>query len=242
MDFGRAKNVLIYAFFLLNLVLGYQLWSDMREQADANLDLTALGGNVQRVMEEKDIQVLSPIPSETPELYKIVYRYKQEEASGVTELEKPVDSKLVFMGSDLTAAIGDQIPELSEYLFDPLLSQVGTFIFHPLVAERWPLFNDQLLLYSSDQKIVSYEQAPIEIQLSNEEEPVKVLPAAKALGTLIENYFPEGSIVKDIQLGYYGPVFNSDSQVAAPAWRVMLESGKVYYVQGISGDVFSPET
>lgn len=35
MDWGRAKNVLIYAFLLLNLVLGYQLWNDLREQADS---------------------------------------------------------------------------------------------------------------------------------------------------------------------------------------------------------------
>ncbi|GJM68352.1 hypothetical protein HMSSN036_05680 [Paenibacillus macerans] len=97
MDWGRAKNVLIYAFLLLNLVLGYQLWNGVREQRDSNLDITSLDNNTQRIMDEKQIRVLAKIPTETPELAKIAYRFVDDEQQGKTvDLPAPVDSKLIF--------------------------------------------------------------------------------------------------------------------------------------------------
>lgn len=101
MDWGRAKNVLIYAFLLLNLVLGYQIWMDARETAGANLDFTSLADNTQQAMEEKGIQVLAPIPNETPKLPKLSYEFIEEDRAGVDmELEQPVDSKLIFSQSE----------------------------------------------------------------------------------------------------------------------------------------------
>lgn len=102
LDWGRAKNVLIYAFLLLNLVLGYQIWMDARETAGANLDFTSLADNTQQAMEEKGIQVLAPIPNETPKAPKLSYEFTEEDKSGIeVELEEPVDSKLIFSPSEL---------------------------------------------------------------------------------------------------------------------------------------------
>ncbi|MHA0857536.1 two-component system regulatory protein YycI [Paenibacillus sp. CMAA1364] len=243
MDWGRAKNVLIYAFLLLNLVLGYQLWSDVREQASTNVDYTSLDVNTQRIMQQKNIQLLCLIPSHTPVLPKINYHYIDEQNMDIVKLEKPVDSKLVFMGNELVKALDNQIPNFKSYRYDSMESESGEFVFHPLVDEKWPLFNDQLklkLLYT-DRKIISYQQSPIEMATSNEEEQHKVLTAVDALATLINKYIAPNSVVKDIQLGYYGEMFNSENQVAAPAWRFTLET-EVYYVQGISGDVISSKT
>lgn len=259
MDWGRAKNVLIYAFLLLNLLLGYQLWADVREQADTNLDFASLADSTQKVMEEKSIQLLCPIPSITPAMPKIAYHYVNGESIGKpVTLDNPVESKLIFMGTDLVDALGDQIPQFSNYRYDPQASQdmtkselervqmagaAGRFMLHTLVDHKWPLFNDQLELFYIEQKIVSYRQSLVEIS-PIEDEQQKILPASGALKRLVDAYIPEGSAIKDIQLGYYGQVFNSESQVAAPSWRFTLESGEVYYVQGISGDVTvnSPKT
>lgn len=253
MDWGRAKNVLIYAFLLLNLVLGYQLWADVREQADTNLDFASLADSTQKAMEEKSIQLLCPIPSMTPALPKISYHYVTGESIGKpVTLKKPVESKLIFMGTDLADALDDQIPEFGNYRYDPQASQemteaelkrvkvagaAGRFVLHTLVDGKWPLFNDQLELYYSEQKIVSYRQSLMEIVPMEDEQEQKILPASGALKRLVDAFIPEGSAIKDIQLGYYGQVFNSESQVAAPSWRFTLESGEMYYVQGISGDV-----
>ncbi|WP_068784261.1 two-component system regulatory protein YycI [Paenibacillus phocaensis] len=244
MDWGQAKNVLIYAFLLLNLVLGYQLWNDLREQADSNLDITALENNTQQAMDEKNIRVLAKIPTETPELPKIAYRFVDDAQSGkLTDLPVPVDSRLIFTPRDLTAALKDSLPDIGDYRYDEVASSSDVFVLHPLVEGKWPLFKIELKLFNSNQKIISYQRRAIEISYPEEEKPQRVLSASKALGNLIENFLPEGSVVTEVELGYYGEVFDSDAHLpAAPAWRFMLESGKEYYVQGISGDVISPNT
>lgn len=243
MDFGRAKNVLIYAFLLLNLVLCYQLWMDARESAGSSLDYTSLGDSTQRLMEEKGIQILAPIPSDTPVMPKLTYRYLNggKEAE-VVQLEEPIDSKLVFSEKELISALKDTITDIDQYELDPLANPNDSdrFVLHPLADQRWPLFHVNLELYYSEQKITAYRQSPI--QMSTFEEGQQVLPASKALGTLVELFLPNDAVVQDITLGYYGEEFNSDSQVAAPAWRFVLEGGQTYYVQGISGEVISPKT
>lgn len=243
MDWGRAKNVLIYAFLLLNLLLGYQLWIDLRDQVNASLDFNSLSGPIQQIMEEKDIRVLSSIPAATPRLPDITYQYPGDEPAGEpTPLAQPVDSKMIYTFSELVKEIEDEIPDIGSYQYDELESEVGKFVLHPLVQEKWPLFTVRLELIYSDQKITGYRRAAIDLQPLAGDEEQEVLPASKALSSLIEKYLPQGSAVTHISLGYYGELFNSESQVAAPMWRFLLEDGRAYYVNGISADVISPKT
>ncbi|MEK5240542.1 two-component system regulatory protein YycI [Paenibacillus sp. FSL L8-0470] len=245
MDWGRAKNVLIYAFLVLNLLLCYQLWMDLRDQASANLDFTSLSAETQAVMEQKGIRVLCPIPAATPQLPDITYRYSGEEQNEEpVELKVPIDSKLIYSSfAELSTSLADQITDIANYRFDSQESEVGKFILHPLVDHKWSLFRVRLELINSDQKIVAYRWPKIEIGATNSDEDIqKVLPASQALSSLIEKYFPADSVVKEIELGYYGELFNSESQVASPMWRFMLENGNAYYVDAISADIISPKT
>lgn len=244
MDWGRAKNVLIYAFLLLNLVLGYQLWIDYREQAGSSLDFTSLSESTQRVMEENRIQVLSPIPSETPQLPKIAYTYSVEAQGKPVKLNEAVDTKLIYSNQrELLTALGGQIPNLNQFRHDPQSDKENAFVFRPLVNGEWPLFNVELELFHESQKIEYFRKPVLEIQSTSDVEEQKVLSASKALGTIIErNVIPPKSAVKDIKLGYYGQMFNTDVELAAPAWRFTLDNGEMIYVQGISGDVFTPKT
>ncbi|MOA25222.1 YycH protein [compost metagenome] len=162
----------------------------------------------------------------------------------MVELGEPVDSKLIYFNQrDLFNSLKTSIPDIGDYRYDEVASRPGEFVFHPLVDGEWPLFKIDLKLYYSNQKIVSYQRQTIEISSNEEDKAQRVLSASKALGNLIENFLPEGAVVTEIELGYYGEVFNSDAHLpAAPAWRFILESGKEYFVQGISGDVISPNT
>ncbi|ASA24962.1 two-component system regulatory protein YycI [Paenibacillus donghaensis] len=244
MDWGRAKNVLIFAFLGLNLLLCYQLWMDLREQVSANLDFTSLSKETQAVMEQKGIRILSPIPAATPKLPAITYSYSSEgQNEPLVKLENPIDSKLIYSSfSELSKALEGQIPDIASYRFDSQESDVGTFVLHPLVQEKWSLFRVRLELITSEQKIVAYRWPKIELGASSGEGEQKVLPASQALSSLIEKYFPLDAVVKEIELGYYGELFNSESQVASPMWRFILEDGSTYYVDAISADIISPKT
>ncbi|SEU08817.1 two-component system regulatory protein YycI [Paenibacillus sp. NFR01] len=244
MDWGRAKNVLIYAFLVLNLILCYQLWIDLRDQASANLDFTSLSEETQAVMEQKGIRVLCPIPAATPKLPNITYRYSGDEQNqDPVKLKEPIDSGLMYSSfADLSKALAGQIPDIGSYQFDSQESEVGKFVLHPLVDGKWPMYQIRLELLNSNQKIVAYRLPKLELGATGTADVQKVLPASQALSSLIEKYLPTDSIVKEIELGYYGELFNSESQVASPMWRFMLENGSAYYVDAISADIISPKT
>lgn len=244
MDWGRAKNVLICAFLGLNLLLCYQLWIDLRDQVSANLDFTSLSAETQAVMEQNGIRVLCPIPASTPQLPNITYRYSAEEQNEPPiKLPVPIDSKLIYSSfTDLSKALVNEIPDIANYRFDSQESEVGKYVLHPLVQNQWSLFRVKLELINSDQKIIAYRSPKIEISTNSSDKEQKVLPASQALSSLIEKYLPVNSVVKEIELGYYGELFNSESQVASPMWRFMLENGNAYYVDAISADIISPKT
>jgi regulatory protein YycI of two-component signal transduction system YycFG len=92
-------------------------------------------------------------------------------------------------------------------------------------------------LYNKDQKIRAYRQDLIQVLSSEGTKDQQVLPASIAVTPLIEKQLPAGSVIKDIRLGYHGQIFDTEEQLSAPSWRVLLESGEVYYVHAISGEV-----
>lgn len=235
MDWGRAKSVLIFAFLLLNLVLGYQLWSNIREGLRTSADVGDLRPETQALMEEKKIKLGTSIPSETPDLRDLTYKVKVGLGKAERhELKKPVDSKVVFVDKELQASLGGVIPELDEYTLGAVLE--NEFILYRM-AEGRPMFDVKLELFYSNQKITAYKQDLIELLPSDKSTAQSVLSATKVVTSLIENQLKNGAVIEEIKLGYHGQIFNSDTQVSAPTWRVLLEDGGQYYMNAISGEV-----
>lgn len=236
MDWGRAKSVLIISFLMLNVLLGYQLWVDIREQLNANVNTAELPADKVQLMSQKRITLSANLPESTPKLSDLSYLLKVDsrKLAEPEVLEKPVDSALVFSKTELDRAMEGQIPDIESYAIDLLSSREGVFVFHRMVEGR-PMFNMKLELYISNLKVTGYKQDLVDdIKLG---EAQQVIPAAKVVASLIETYLEEGSDITDIQLGYHGQIFDSEEQVTAPSWRVMLEDGKVFYVHAISGEV-----
>lgn len=240
MDWGRAKNVLIISFLLLNVLLGYQLWLDIREQLNMNVNSAELPQDKVLLMQQKRISLEANLPLETPELGDLKYLLHSDSRKNAEPiiLAKPVDSTIIYSKIELLKTLGSHIPELDQYAFDLLNSSVDKAILYRVVDGR-PMFDVKLTLYISNQKITSYLQDRVELLEKSEAKPV--LPAAKVVTSLIETYLPDGAIISDIQLGYKGQIFDSEKQVSAPSWRVMLESGDLFYVHAISGEVATDE-
>lgn len=242
MDWGRAKTVLIVAFFALNIVLGYQLWLEWRERIDSTVDWTSLPSEARQIMQEKNIRIEAKIPTDTPSLRDITYKQQTPLGTGPhakIAIEPPRETRIVFSNKELLQALGDVIPELGKYQFDYYGSgREGEYVFNRTV-EGLPLFDAKLILYYSEQKIQSYRQDLVETLPSEGGPDQKVLPATQALTSLIvKKYLPASTSVKEVQLGYHGQgIFNSDTQVAAPSWRILLENGEVFYVNAVSGEV-----
>mgnify|MGYP002623223326 FL=1 len=239
MDWGRAKSVLIFSFLVLNVLLGYQLWLNVRDQVNPNVDLTALPEDTLRIMQEKGITITASVPGGTPRMGDLQFRFDgRRGASDKIPLDPQVDSRIVFSERELVEGLGNIITDLELYRFDPALQTDEAFVFTRIAADGRPIFDVKLELYYSNQKIVAYRQDRIEPVISEDYERQTVLPASKALAPLIDNYLQPGAVIKEIQLGYHGQLFNTDDiQAAEPSWRVLLEDGSVYYINAISGAV-----
>ncbi|MBB3110886.1 regulatory protein YycI of two-component signal transduction system YycFG [Paenibacillus phyllosphaerae] len=242
MDWGRAKSVLILAFLLLNVALGYQLLSSIGEGLSPSTDVNDLPAETLAMIREKRIELEASIPPETPELRDLTYKAASEPGGGErTVLKTPVENTVVYQDQKLEDALGGVIPNLDQYTFDQAVSRDGVdgvFVLYRMVEGR-PMFDVKLELYYSNQKIVAYKQDQIELMNVEETEKQEVLPATKAAASLIDrNYLPTGAVIKEIKLGYHhGQIFNSEIQVSAPSWRILLEDGSAYYVNAISGEV-----
>ncbi|MBR2569428.1 MAG: two-component system regulatory protein YycI [Paenibacillus sp.] len=237
MDWSRAKSILIYAFLLLNVVLGYQLWQDVQERLSTQLDWTSLSEDAKQMKEAKNIDIPAKIPSETPSLREITYKVIENQQTRVP-LKQVADSKIIYMSQkDFIEGLGDEIHYLEQYRHDMAINEDGVFILHQQLTNGLPLFEVKLKLYYENQKITGYAQQYVEAEESRELEDQKIITASQALGSVIMNHLSVGSIVRDIQLGYHGQLFDTDTQVASPTWRIMLEGGDVYYVNAISGSV-----
>ncbi|WEK54213.1 MAG: two-component system regulatory protein YycI [Candidatus Cohnella colombiensis] len=242
MDWRRAKSVLIIAFLMLNVLLGYQLWTEWRERLNTTADWTSLPPETQQVMREKNIKfkVEAKIPTETPLMRELTYTFNKR--VGLTAEERIVldpapETRIVYFEQELADSLGDVIPDLSAYTFDDPSSREGVFVFNRMIY-GFPIFKIHLEFYYSEQRIRTYSQDLIDIQPSLTESEQKVLPASKAIASLIERNLPADSTIKEIRLGYYGEIFDvTDRQVVAPSWRVLLENGEVYYVNAISAEV-----
>lgn len=243
MDWRRAKSVLIFSFLMLNVLLGYQLWTEWRERLNTTVDWTSLPSETLQIMRDKNVSFMveAKIPTETPVMRsELTYSFRQRagtDASDRIAIANPPESRIVFNEQELTAALGGVIPELSAYRFDDPGSRQGVFVFNRLVS-GYPLFKIHLELFYSEQRILAYGQDLIEIKPSEGAKEQQVLPASKAIANLIERNLPDGSTIKEVRLGYYGEIFpGAERQVTAPSWRVLLENGEVYYVNAINAEV-----
>ncbi|GIP18367.1 hypothetical protein J40TS1_40090 [Paenibacillus montaniterrae] len=238
MDWSRAKTVMIVSFLLLNILLGYQLWLDVQAQLNANPNSAELPADKLQLMQQKKITLSTTLPSETPMMGDLTYLLQSDsmDKREPTLIIPAVDSAVVFNENQLDRTLGELIPDLSEYAYDLHSSRDGVFVMHRMVDGR-PMFHTKLELYNSNLKITAYLQDRVEITRTGDKQ--QVLAASKVVSSLIETYLEPGSVIVDIQLGYYGQIFDSEVQVATPAWRVMLDDSKVYYVDAISGEVLT---
>lgn len=237
MNWGRAKTILIYAFLLLNIVLGYQLWQEMRERIHDELDWTALSEVAKKMMDVKKIKVKAKIPAETPALGEITYRFMKRNGSW-TALSMSQHSKIMFIQNNLIKLLQAEIPHIEQYRYDPLIGKNGVFIMQQQLPNKLPIFEITLELAHSQQKIKQFRQQYVEVVELQENKKQKILPATQALEHIILSALLPGSVVKNIQLGYHGQIFGAaKTQVAAPSWRILLENDEIYYVNAISGAI-----
>jgi len=241
MEWGRAKTILILSFLMLNLLLGYQLWQSKFKLPDESTEIELIAEEVMSIASSKNITVDAVIPVETPKMNEITVTFGEEGIMGKqVEFDRPIPYNIAITGSEAWSVLDDYIPNVNEYRYDPFTSHPGVVILHQL-ANGYPMFDVRLELKTELQQFVSYKQNYVEIQESDDQTAKqRVLSAYLAIGRLVENYMRPGSVITDVQLGYHGQIFNSETQVLAPTWRIMTSDNEMFYVHAINGSVELP--
>lgn len=240
LEWGRAKTILIITFFLLNVILGYQLFI-YANWAGSYLESAEIREEMNQLLRSKQIRLDKEIPRETPKLREITVAFQRaDQEDGMVYLQDPFPVQQLFKQNKSAKEFRSRIAHFDSYQYDPFLSDHRTLVFHQLY-ERWPMFEISMELHHDGEFITRYNQRFGIIETEKEEEEQQVLSAYRAVGFLAENVLSQGTIIEDVQLGYHGQVFDSDRQVLAPKWRVVTSEGEVYYVHAINGAVEKKE-
>ncbi|MCZ8524061.1 MULTISPECIES: two-component system regulatory protein YycI [Paenibacillus] len=244
MDWGRAKTILILSFLILNILLAFQLVTSRADLLEFEANNSGVAEELQKLVKLKNIQVPADIPKDVPKLREIVVKFDESLA---VDAPKPLAAPLRFDPlinrsgfKDMLAKTG--IPRTEAYEYDPVGSTGGTYVFQQMYG-RLPMFDVQLKLVEQGGLVGSYTQSYVEVQPQGEGGGVKeqkVITAYIALRRLIENYLPNGSVIRGVQLGYHEQISNSQTRNMWPSWRVSLGNGLTYYVHALNGAVEEP--
>ncbi|WP_274365026.1 two-component system regulatory protein YycI [Paenibacillus thermotolerans] len=246
MDWSRAKTVLIISFLLLNMLLGFQLWSG-KIGLDAYSEAGLRREEANRLLAAKRIEVNAAVPDTMPRLKEITVKL----IGGIPSFEKkrlksPFDENLLSSAADIRGLLVGEMPSIRMYEHDPYAANGDRAVYiMNQMYNGMPMFEVRVELFAVGGSVDAYRMLQAEVQTPSPDADTsgkgeEILSAYTVLGSLAENYLPQGSVITDIQLGYHGPIFESETQVLAPYWRVALGSGELYYVHAINGAVEGP--
>ena len=231
MEWGKVKTILIVSFLCLNLLLGAQLWDNRLKDFPLIPDEAA--EQVAELLREKGITLRHEIPKETPNVREISIEFQIQNGKR-TELVEPVS--ILQSEARWRDRLKEYIPEIQEYAIDRTRSNERTIVLNQTFGGI-PMFQVDLLLHVKDDRITAFNQSYAEVQPFRDQKEVAALSALRVLEVMAETKLKEGSVIEDMRLGYHGQLFDSDTQVLAPKWRITLENGDVYYVHAISGEM-----
>ncbi|RKN85979.1 two-component system regulatory protein YycI [Paenibacillus ginsengarvi] len=246
MDWSRAKSIFIVAFLGLNLLLGYELWvGKWNIIGDSKQTSADIAQELDRIMIARGIKMTAAVPKDTPKMREITVKWVDGESYGrKVMLPEPIKYNLFLSKGSLKDLSSKAIPKIESYAYDRVTSKDGLFMMNQLVGE-YPLFDINLELFMNNGEVNGYRQSFVEVDAESEgKEEKKVISAYTVLRTLAEKYLQNGAVISDIRLGYHGQFFETEQWSTLPAfptWRVALENGDIYYVQGFRGDVETAE-
>lgn len=239
MNWGRAKTILIASFLLLNMILGFQLWSTNRSnQTGISLDPSSTVEDLNRALRNKNIRLSDELPSDPPKLKVITVKYDDSIKPGEEKtLKTPIYmSALLGKGASKEVQTLSEIPNFTMYQLDSAISRDGIYVFSQLYG-KIPLFDVMVELNEKNGEITSYRQAFVEVESEVEQTEQKMISAQLAVRSLVDNYLNDGSIITEVRLGYHGQPYNSQTQPMYPHWRITIDNGDIYYLQAFNGAV-----
>ena len=223
MDWGRAKTVLIFAFFVLNLILGYELWLSGGALGGPEGEAETTIEDIRKLLSARGIRLDVELPARPPRFQKYVLKLDEASLSSErTALEPPVPAPEGADAGEVWRAAAIRVDKGDEYEFDVWTSDGGVFVGFQLLAGV-PVFGVELKFFRENGAVVAFHRQYAQ-PISEEGGEQPVLSAPDALRRLLDaGAMPEGTSVRDVRFGLLYRPFEEPEGLTVPAWRVVLD-------------------
>ncbi|MFD2368905.1 two-component system regulatory protein YycI [Brevibacillus sp. GCM10020057] len=252
MDWSRTKTILIWAFLLLDLFLGYQvyvtrisLWNDQDVAQGDRWDM-------ELYLKQQNIALLTEVPQDTPEMsyldavYVGISPLSLQEMAGLTatmekmslavKLGPPQQIRGQVTPNELLRQLGPRLIYADQYMADMYQSNPGRLLYWQMY-EKMPVFVAPLEVYLQDGTILGYRQTFFHMR--KQEGGRQVISGYTALRSLVDKQIIQsGERIESVSLGYYGS-YDADIQALAPVWRV-IHDGKQHFINAFTGALERP--
>ena len=240
MDWSKTKTIFILAFLLLNIILGWQIYTKQTEylQDTQTTNSTQELANIVRLQQ---INITGPVPKEIPDLYFI--QVKKTEFYQNSKLVEPIRVETSSSQKQITSKLQKTIRHLTEYEYDHANSSIQQIVYNQRI-EGYPYFGSSLILPIIDGETIAYSQDYYQVV---ERGPNRqVISANAALRTALDHQLiPKNSDIQEIQLGFYKQAFPEDIQVFVPVWRIVYVNDQaekgIVYINAMTGGVEQTE-
>lgn len=253
MNWSRTKSIFIVAFLILNSFLGYQLW----EKQTNKIELAQIYENsLDELLLLKNIVLETTLSVEQPEMSQLnaqFLRYRLENLSQIEGQTLFIEGNRLISKFNIPIPLSDsrspeefhqevvetEVLRGDQYSLD---QQTESEIIYLQQVQAHPVFISTLTFHKNENEhVTGYEQ--IYYHIINQGTEQRVISSFTSIRTLLDNQIiPSYSVIKDVDLGYYGQIYDADSQVLTPVWRIVIEhegNRFIIYVNAITGAIES---
>lgn len=252
MDWSRTKTILIWAFLLLDLFLGYQVYVTRISTWNGQEITQSDKWELELYLNQQNISLETEVPQDTPEMHYLKAEYlginpfHMQELPGVeATLEKmsltatltpPMRINGQIVPSDLLRQLGPLLMYADQYAADLYQSSQSRLLYWQTYENR-PVFIAPLEVRLDKGNILGYRQTYLHLR---EQQGVRqVISGYTALRSLVEKQIIlPGGRIESVSLGYYGS-HDADIQSLVPVWRV-IHDGKIHFVNAFTGALERP--
>nr|WP_236631863.1 MULTISPECIES: two-component system regulatory protein YycI [Anoxybacillus] len=254
LDWNKTKTIFIITFLILDLFLGYQF---IQKRNSSQLDVL-LEETIEEQLAANGITYVD-IPKE---IKKASYVSGKSKIFTRDEIAKLKNQKITASDQSVLqatfihpVAIGDfedayslnqflqqNIIHGKDYAFWEYDNKSKTITCYQKYNRRMIYKNSsgKLLLHLNEKnEVVSYEQTLLD-DLEEYDKKQEIIPAIKAIETLYKkDYLKPKDRVTKIEIGYYGLVQFTASQVLTPTWHIVVNEKKDYFIHGFEGQIIN---
>jgi len=227
MDWGKAKNIFIITFLILNISLGYQLYLKNFNQLQGLQTTNNDKEEISEKLRQQQIELTIEIPKEMPEMHflqvknNIYANYSFLNNNQGKEADK----------NSLQLIIYRNITNFEQYKYSEKDSNNDDYYVYYQYDEDFPFYGSKLEVYLNEDGTILYTQNYYEI--INQGLDRQVISSYSALQTVLDQQLiPSGAKIIEIELGYHGQTSQSSIQLLTPVWKIS------YSVNGIYNELF----